>query len=73
MTPHCQWFTSYDSGASFHVTPHCQWFTSYDTKIIGQVCLGNDFACAIKGVNDVKLKFKQGSTFTLKNVCHALE
>ena len=47
-----------DSRASFHVTPHRQWFTSYDAKTIGRVHLGNDFACAIKGVGDVKVKFK---------------
>ena len=59
-----------DSGASFHVTPHHEWFTSYDAKITGRVCLGNDHACEIKGVGDVKLKFQQGSTFILKNVQH---
>ena len=57
-----------DSGASFHVTPHCEWFTRYDAKRTGQVCLGNDHACEIKGVGDVKLKFQHGSTFILKNV-----
>ena len=57
-----------DSRASFHVTPYCEWFTSYDAKRTGQVRLGNDHACEIKGVGDVKLKFQQGSTFILKNV-----
>ena len=57
-----------DSGASFHVTPHREWFTSYDAKRTGRVRLGNDHACEIKGVGDVKLKFQHGSTFVLKNV-----
>jgi len=59
-----------DSGASFHVTPHREWFTNYDAKRTGRVRLGNDYACEIMGVGDVQLKFKQGSTFTLKNVRH---
>ena len=46
-----------DSGASFHVTPHREWFTNYDAKRTGQVQLGNDYACEIMGVGDVKLKF----------------
>ena len=62
-----------NSRASFYVTPNCQWFTSYDAERTGRVHLGSDFACAIKGVGDVKLKFKQGSTFTFKNICHVLE
>ena len=57
-----------DSRASFHVTPHREWLTSYDAKRTGRVCLGNDHACEIKGVGDVKLKFQQASTFILKNV-----
>ena len=57
-----------DSGASFHVTPHCEWFTSYDAKRTRQLHLGNDHACEIKGVGDVKLKFQQGSTFILAGV-----
>ena len=46
-----------DSGASFHVTPHCEWFTRYDAKRTRRVRLGNDFACDIKGIDDIKLKF----------------
>ena len=57
-----------DSGASFYVASHCEWFTSYDAKRTSRVCLGNDHACEIKGVGDVKLKFEHGSTFILKNV-----
>ena len=56
-----------DSWASFHVTPHREWFTNYDAKRTG---LGNDYACEIMGVGDVKLKFQHGSTFILKNVRH---
>ena len=48
-------------------------FTSDDAKRTDPVCIGNDFACAIKGVGDVKLELKQGSTFTLKNERHVLE
>ena len=57
-----------DLGASFHVTPQREWFTTYDAKRIGQVRLGNDYACEIMGVGDVQLKFQQGSTITLKNL-----
>ena len=42
-------------------------------KRIGQVWLGNDFACDIKGISDIKLKFQNGTTFVLKDVCHVLE
>ena len=59
-----------DSGASFHVTPHREWFTNYDAKRTSRVQLGNDYACEIMGVGDVKLKFQHGSTFILKNVRH---
>ena len=46
-----------DSGASFHVTPHREWFTRYDAKRTRRVRLGNNFACDIKGIGDIKLKF----------------
>ena len=46
-----------DSGAFFHVTPHREWFTRCDAKRTGRVRLGNDFACDIKGIGDIKLKF----------------
>ena len=62
-----------DSGASFHVTPHCEWFTCYDAKRTGRVRLGNDFACDIKGIGDIKLKFQSGATFVLKDVRHVPE
>ena len=52
------------------MTPHHQWFTSHGAKRTNQVHLGNDFACAIKGVGNIKLKFKQGATFAIKNFCH---
>ena len=55
-------------GASFHVTPHCGWFTTYDAKRTGRVQLGNDFACDIKGVGDIKLKSQSQAIFVLKNV-----
>ena len=59
-----------DSGASFHVTPHCEWFTRYDAKRTGRVRLGNNFACDIKGIGNIKLKFQSGATFLLKDVRH---
>ena len=46
-----------DLGASFHATPHREWFNTYDAKGIGRVRLGNDYACEIMGVGDMKLKF----------------
>ena len=59
-----------DSGASFHVTPHREWFTRYDAKRTGRVRLRNNFACDIKGIGDIKLKFQSGATYLLKDVCH---
>ena len=55
------------------MTRCCQWFTIYDAKRTCHFCLGNDFPCAIKGVGNIKIKFKQEPTFTLNNICHVLE
>ena len=62
-----------DSGASFYVTPHREWFIRYDAKRTGRVRLGNNFACDIKGIGNIKLKFQSGATFLLKDICHVLD
>ena len=40
---------------------------------MGRVQLRNDFACDIKGIADIKLKFQNGATFVLKDICNVLE
>lgn len=59
-----------DSGTSFHVTPHGEWFSTYDSGKTGCVHLGNDYACDIVGVGDIKFSFANGSAFILKHVRH---
>jgi len=57
-----------DFGASLHVTPHKEWFSSYADGMKGSVHLGNNYACDIVGVGNIKLSFANGSSFTLQNV-----
>ena len=59
-----------DSGASFHVTPHRDWSSTYDSGMHGYAHLGSNCACDILGVGDIKFSFANGSSFTVKNVCH---
>ena len=49
-----------DSGASFHVTPYRDLFVRYSTGKKGVVFLGDNHACSIIGIGDVRLVLENG-------------
>ncbi|MCO5564819.1 hypothetical protein L7F22_018487 [Adiantum nelumboides] len=58
-----------DFGTSLHVSPYKEWFTSYVASK-DYARLGNEQVYDILGVEDVQLKFQNGSSLLLKNVRH---
>ncbi|XP_073136937.1 uncharacterized protein [Henckelia pumila] len=49
-----------DSGFSFHMSPHRNWFHDFKEVEGGSVLLGNNKACKIMGVGNIKLKLDDG-------------
>ena len=59
-----------DSGSSYHATPSRENFISYKFGNLCKVRVGNKSLCDIKGVGDVIIKTKDGSSLLLKHVRH---
>ena len=59
-----------NSSASFHVTPQRESFCSYNGGSQDVVHLGNNYACSIARIGDVKLVFFDGMHFMLHDVRH---
>ena len=62
-----------DSGASFHVTPYRDLFVRYSAGKKGVVFLGDNHACSIIGIGDVRLVLENGQQMMLKGVRHVPE
>ena len=62
-----------DSGASFHVTLFKDSFCKYRVWKTQYVYLGDNHACLIKGMGDVKLQLYDGSAFMLHDVRYVPE
>ena len=62
-----------DSGASYHATPSRENFISDKSGNLGKVRVGNKSLCDIKGVGDLIVKIKDGSSLLLKQVRHVQE
>jgi hypothetical protein len=59
-----------DSGASFHATPDRKHFLDYVQGDFGQVQLGDNRPCKIVGMENVKIKQRNGNQWLLKEVKH---
>ena len=57
-----------DSSCSFHMTPNKGWFETLNEFDGGQVMLGNNKCCEIKGVGTVRIKFHDGIERVLSQV-----
>lgn len=57
-----------DSGCTFHMTFMRPWLEDFRDLDGGEVVMGNDAACKVKGIGSVTLKFENGYTFTLERV-----
>lgn len=57
-----------DSGCTFHMTSRRPWLENFKDLDGGEVVMGNNVACSIKGIGSVTLKFDNGYTFTLERV-----
>ena len=62
-----------DFGASYHAIPSRENFISYKSGNLGKVKVGNKNLCDIKGVGDVIIKTKDGSSLLLKHVRYVPE
>ena len=59
-----------DSGCTFHMCPNQNWFCSYNKIEGGQVLLGNNFACHVVGIGNVKIQLEDDTVKTLTEVRH---
>ena len=57
-----------DFGCSFHMNPNKDWFESLNEVNEGQVILGNDKCCKVKGVGTLKVKMHDGVERVLHQV-----
>lgn len=57
-----------DSGCTFHMTPCKKYFTEFMEVNGGQVIMGNDFSCKIKGIGKIVLKLENGYVLTLNKI-----
>lgn len=57
-----------DSGGSYHMTPMRDYLFDFEEYDAGTVLLGDDRACAIWGIGNVRVQIQDGSSFILENV-----
>ncbi|GJS94799.1 retrotransposon protein, putative, ty1-copia subclass [Tanacetum coccineum] len=57
-----------DSGGSFHMTPRRDFLFEFKEFNGGTILLGDNRACAIMGIGNVRVQMKDGSSFVLENV-----
>ncbi|GKF99560.1 retrovirus-related pol polyprotein from transposon TNT 1-94, partial [Tanacetum coccineum] len=57
-----------DSGGSFHMTPRRDFLFDFKEFNGGTVFLGDNRACAIMGIGNVRVQMKDGLSFMLENV-----
>ena len=62
-----------DSGASFHLTADIKCFSSYRAEDHDFVKMGNEGACRVVGIGDVRLITSTGCRLVLRDVRHVLE
>ncbi|CAJ2662759.1 unnamed protein product [Trifolium pratense] len=57
-----------DSSCSYHMTSNREWFTTFRSGSFGFVYLGDDKACAITGIGQIKIAMDDGGVRTLTDV-----
>nr|GEV88840.1 zinc finger, CCHC-type [Tanacetum cinerariifolium] len=62
-----------DSGCSYHMTPMLDIFFDFLECDMGNVQLGDNRECKIRGIGKVRIQLKDGSSFVLHNVRYILE
>ncbi|KAL2526686.1 Integrase catalytic domain-containing protein [Abeliophyllum distichum] len=62
-----------DSGCTFHMTPNINMFCSYTNVNSGNVVMGNNVACKVIGIGNIRVKFDTGFVYLLENVRHIPE
>ena len=54
-----------DSACSYHMMPNKDWFDTYMLVNYGFVLMGNDAACRVVGIGNIKVKMFDGVIRTL--------
>lgn len=62
-----------DSGCSFHMSPNKCWFETFEDIDGGQVVLGNNKACQVRGIGSIRFKMHDGTEKLINNIRYVPE
>ena len=62
-----------DSGCTYHMCPNQEWFQFYNKINSGQVLLGNNMACKVVAIGNVRIQLHDGTVKVLSGVRHVPE